>query len=105
MVASLELSLMQSHAWVIEIIRRIDSVGPAGWSACAPIWRDVETAGSAETAEDMEQRAMLIALKELEAAEPELYSIIHTWRMFGVIGDNQEAAVEWLANRVDQMLG
>jgi len=96
---------MTDHAWVMEILRRLDSSGPAGWSSCAPIWRDVQTAGSSETAEDLESHAMVIAIAELEQAEPELYRVIQTWRISGYIDDRQEEAIAWLAIRVDQMLG
>lgn len=96
---------MHPHSWVLEILKRIDSAGPAGWSSCAPIWRSVQTAGSAETAEDLESKALLIAITELEEFDIELHRVIQTWRISGFIGDRQEEAIEWLAIRVDEMLG
>lgn len=96
---------MHEHAWVLEILKRIDSAGPAGWSSCAPIWRDVVTGDSAETAEDLESHAMLLALNEMEHEAPELHRIVQTWRISGFIDDRQEEAITWLAVRVDRMLG
>lgn len=90
--------------WVIELYQSLDRDGPAGYPVTSSIYRDCETNGSSETAEDLERRALRIALDDMRFMQPELHHKLLCWH--GVSGDPAMDEVwEWLADRVDQRIG
>jgi hypothetical protein len=66
--------------------------------------RQVETAGSTETALDLERKAMLVAIEDLRTLHPALHSRLYGW-MIGDRGCDMTEVWQWLADRVDRALG
>ncbi len=87
--------------WVVEVVVSLAREDGAGW--VHPMWRDVVTAGSTDTALELERSAMRRALDDLAALQPAMHGLLQRW-MAGDQCDPTEVW-QWLADRVDRALG
>lgn len=74
-----------------------------GYPPVTGIFRQTETNGNSETAEDLERRHLAIALEDLKQLHPHLHREVEDWYRHKDSIRAKEA-FEWLQERIDQLL-